>query len=237
MDPAGRPLGLRLLLPGSLQWSWDQRERSFLLSGGYLSACLMSLAGWGSSFGLFMIVGAYALHVLSIHDALRQALFPGLGRTAPTLLSAAAVGVGFYVPTILLASSLAWPGRSREDGRGYLIDRLAYRNGEPRRGDRVWIGDDADGGSSVSEVVAVGGEEIHWSDDRLFVGGLLSGFRPFIPEESPRRLAFSVPEGHLLVACSGTFEGRDRWRIVSRDVVRGRAWATTRPLWNRGRLD
>jgi signal peptidase I len=56
-------------------------------------------------------------------------------------------------------------------GNHYILNRWAYHNAAPARGDVVVICDPADRGYSVKRIVALGGESVHFVDGKVIVNG------------------------------------------------------------------
>ncbi len=56
-------------------------------------------------------------------------------------------------------------------GNHYILNRWAYHNAAPARGDVVVIRDPADHGYSVKRIVALGGEAVHFVDGKVIVNG------------------------------------------------------------------
>jgi hypothetical protein len=102
----GSPAGLKILIPGYPQWSWQQRERALVLFGSYVVSLAIGLFAWGTPVGLLVLAFAYGTHVASATDVVRQQAFPGFGRWVPMISTSGGLGLGLYVPT--LANGRGW---------------------------------------------------------------------------------------------------------------------------------
>jgi hypothetical protein len=234
-------IGSWLLIPGYPQWSWNQKERAFVLFGSYLTAILVAVLTWGTGLGLGVLAFAFATHVFSAVDAIRQNAFPGFGRLIPTVTTSAGLGAVFYAPALVLASVYAWPISLEERPReGYLVNRWAYRQESPRPGETVWIGSRSGPRSKVARIVATSGQRLEWVARELRIDGQLFEEQPFLEAEPLAEIKLTIPVGHLLVVFptdprrgSGV---PGSWEIVEQSEVRGRAWARSYPFWERGLL-
>jgi hypothetical protein len=231
-----------LLLPGLPQWLWHQRERAILLGGSYAAALGVGVFAWGTSMGAALVAFAYAVHVASAADAIGQWAFPGFGPRVPTAAAALALAAGIYGPLAVLGALVAWPGAELHGPQSeFAVDRLAYR-GEglsPGRGDHVWLSPGSgERGGRLARVLARPGDEVAWARGRLEVDGRRSPLAPFRPGQDPASLAFTVPDGHLLVAYQTDDPLAPRgWELVPDRRVEGRAWAKLYPVWDRRLLN
>jgi signal peptidase I len=75
----------------------------------------------------------------------------------------------YLVQTIEVVGNSMIP--TLQPGYHYILNRWAYHNAEPQRGDIVVLRDPADHGFSVKRIVAVGGESVHFVNGKVFVGG------------------------------------------------------------------
>ena len=234
--------GPALFVPGAPQWRWGQRERAMLLGGSYASALLAGLFAWGTAPGLVLLGFAYAVHVASVSDAIRQWAFPGFGRRVPTASASAALGFGIYGPLAVLGALVAWPGmESHGAGAGYAVDRLAYRGAGPApdRGDHVWLAPGpGEPAGRFARVLARPGDEVAWAAGGVEVAGRRRPLSPFRPGLEPKAVAFTVPDGQLLVAYQTDDPLVPRgWELVPAGRVEGRAWAKLYPVWERQLLN
>ncbi len=229
--------GWRIAVPGYPQWIWRQRERALVFSVTFVAALLVGLFAWGTRTGLAMLGLAFLVHVASVTDVIRQATFPGFARGVPTLSTSFGLGLSCYLPILLVASVVAWPGERRgAPGEGYLINRWAYRTEEPRVGDWVYYRSPRGRGYGLARVVAGPGQGVEWFDDRLRVGGFELDWLPTATAQAPLDLALTVPQGQLLVAPLGS-SAREHpsfgLLLLPRENVIGRAWAQSYPVWSR----
>jgi hypothetical protein len=234
------PTGFRVLVPGWPQWHWGQHRRGVVLFGSYLSAAAMSAFAWGTPIGLGILTFAFATHLVSLADALRQSAFPWLGRAAALGASAAILVFGVYAPLLVTAATTAWPGmRGGTTSEGYLINRLAYRDRDPKRDDLVWYRASPSSEPRLGQVVAGSGQEVHWSENRLQVDGVSmkqfgTPFRSTWPP--PKEVAYRIPDRHLLILPEGSSthpQASEGLLIVATDQVVGRAWAKYYPVRER----
>jgi signal peptidase I len=58
-----------------------------------------------------------------------------------------------------------------QPGHHYILNRWAYHDAEPARGDVVVIRDPADHGISVKRIIALSGESVHFVDGKVIVNG------------------------------------------------------------------
>lgn len=237
---SGAPTALTILVPGWPQWSWGQRERGLVLLGSYAAGMIVGLFAWGTPVGLLMLGFAFASHVVSMVDAIRQHSFPRIRGWIPIASSMA--GLGLVYGTVLLAGLLvAWPaGLLAGPGVSYLVNTWAYPQGEaPRPGDYVWFEGTQAAGPRVARVLAGPGQEVGWTERKLRVDGVTAqrpiNFRgPGIPDQ----LEFTVPPDHVLVSpdLDADPDGRSSTPdlvLIPTERVVGRAWAQLYPVWNR----
>ena len=230
------PAGWRMVVPGFPQWRWRQRERGLVFLGSYLAALGAGLFAWGRPLGWLLTGFAFLIHVVSAADAIRQAAFPGFGRTIPVISAGAGLGLACYGPLAVAASIFAWPSEMPlGSGDGFLINRWAYRSAVPREGDWIWF-NSPDGGRGVGRMLAEGGQVVEWSGGELRVGGRAVIWTP--PKGVPHAtdLVMTVPPGQVLVAQSGPKGSNESllgFVFVDERAVLGRAWAQHSPVWSR----
>jgi signal peptidase I len=58
-----------------------------------------------------------------------------------------------------------------QSGNHYILNRWAYHNATPQRGDVVVIRDPGDHGYSVKRIVALSGESLHFVDGKVIING------------------------------------------------------------------
>ena len=229
-----RSAGWRVMVPGAAQWRWGQRERSMVFFGSFAASLVVGLLGWGTRAGAASIAFAFLAHVAATADVIRQGSFPGFGRWVPTTAASVGLGLGCYAPMLALGAALAWPvPRSTTGPEGFLVNRWAYREAAPAQGQHLWYGALGDCGPTVGQVLAVGGQGVVWGDGRLSVAGRVVAWTPPTSATPPRRLAFTVPDDHILVALGADASGTAGFEVVARDRVEGRAWARYYPFWQR----
>lgn len=114
-------------------------------------------------------------------------------------------------------------------GERVLFDRLAYRQGSPRRGDVVLASHPANPGTRiVKRVAALPGDGVAVDGDRCWVNGTPFGETgdrgPAEPPESAR--AWTLADGEWLLLGDDTSASTDSREFgpVSRDAIHARAW-------------
>jgi hypothetical protein len=222
-------------VPGLAQWRRGQPERASAFAGAFASALAVAALGWGTPLGLAMLALAFAAHVLSAADAVRQDAFPGFARGVPTLSAALALALAGYAPALWLASALAWPA-PRGDGSGerYLVDRWAFLPEAPRVGDRVYFRAPGSERGQVGGVVAGPGQEVEWREGRLWVDGRVQPWSRPLAARAPREMVLTVPGDALLLAVPPEASAPScGLLLVPREQVVGRAWARFYPVWSR----
>jgi hypothetical protein len=234
---AERPAGLRILVPGYPQWLWRQRERALVLFGSYLAAVGVGLFAWGTPAGLAILAFAFATHVISAADAIRQGAFPGFGRWVPVVSASAGLGLGCYAPALALGAVMAWPAdRAGAPRERFLVNLWAYQDSSPRTGHWVWFHRPDGAGRGLGQHLAGPGQSVEWFDGHLQVDGLPVSWSPWPGARLPRDLSMSVPQGYALVAPAGGDAGDDALLgmvLVDTRRVLGRAWAQHYPVWSR----
>jgi hypothetical protein len=234
------PAGWKILLPGYAHWTWQQRARALVLAGSYLAALAVGLFGWGTTAGFLVLAFAYATHVVSAADVIRQQAFPGFGRCVPMLSTGGALGLGLYGPALWLASLFAWPGMGESQSRdGYLVNCRAYAAAAPRQADWVWLRSPSRGGGRLARVLAGPGQELEWSEGQFRLDGEPLATPADWPSGPwPEELALTVPAEHVLVLPTAPGAGRAvpvpaGPLLVPRSEILGRAWARFYPIHRR----
>ena len=232
--PKASSSALRWLVPGWPQWERGHREQAIHLAGMYASSIILGTLSWGTKLGLLAVLCAFSVHLISMTDAIRQAIYPGFSWFVPLSSSSASLGLLLYVPAILGASIFAWPGATGSHGRVYLVDRGPSAAYSPERGEFIWIGSKRRLDSPpLAKVLALSGQVVEWSRGRLSVNGVFVEDRPFNPGGGPESVIFEVPAGLLLVGYPVDDPVGNRWGLVERDHVEGRAYARLYPIWER----
>lgn len=225
-DPRPR---FALVVPGLPQYLWGQRGRGLVFGGWYLSGIAGAVLGWGTWAGPFLVAFAVLVHLVSAVDVLRHSAFPGWGWRVSWAWALGALGLGCYVPALLIALVLAWP--AVVDSRpwaGSLVNLWSYQGAEPVVGDRVWVMKQGLVGPGAAVVVALPGDSVERRDD---VYSFPTGNSWPLAQTEGRRVALEVrvPTGHLLVAFEERTGGSGepaRLALVARSAVLGRVWAS-----------
>lgn len=236
---SGPTTGLKIVVPGLPQWSWQQRGRAGVLLGSYLAAWISGIFAWGTPAGPAMLGFAFLTHVASVADVVRQRAFPGFGRWVPFVSASTGLGMA-YAPVLGALWMVAWPGELAGNGaQGYLVNLWAFRQRPPAAGDWVWVQPRESGSRLIGKVLAGGGQEAEWFEGALRVDGVstdpprsvLSG------SETWTHLLLTVPEGHVLVAPLATTPavvGAEAGPVlVEATRIQGRVWAQHTPIWQR----
>ncbi len=99
----------------------------------------------------------------------------------------------YFVQTIEVVGQSMVP--TLEQGGHYILNRTAYRNSPPLRGDVVVIRDPADHGFSVKRVIALEGESVHFLNGKVYVNSeplaepyLLPGTHTFTYSQAKEQL-------------------------------------------------
>jgi signal peptidase I len=74
-----------------------------------------------------------------------------------------------FVQTIEVVGESMIP--TLQPGNHYILNRWAFHNAGPERGDVVVIRDPADHGFSVKRVIGLGGESVHFVDGKVLING------------------------------------------------------------------
>ncbi len=232
---ARRPAGFRILVPGYAQWTWSQRERAMVLFGTFAAALAVAIFAWGSKPGLAMLGCAFAMHVASTADVIRQGAFPGFGRWVPGLSATFGLGLGCYMPTLVLASAFAWPDhREGYSQDAYLINRWAFRDEGPRTGDWVWFRTAR--GFGIGQVVAGPGQQVECRENTLRIEGQRLLWNTKDRGKLNLDLSLAVPDGqYLIVPLAGTpgTTTAAGMTLIPRENIVGRPWAQVYPVRKR----
>jgi signal peptidase I len=92
------------------------------------------------------------------------------------LAAIAVLSVGCYLSiSRCLVQTIEVVGESMlptlQPGNHYILNRWAFHNAGPVRGDVVVIRDPADHGYSVKRIIALGGESLHFVDGKVLING------------------------------------------------------------------
>ena len=100
----------------------------------------------------------------------KRRLLPQLGILA--VIAILSIGC-YFVISRYLVQSIEVTGESMvpalSPGNHYILNRLAYHNSPPKRGDIIVIRDPADHGFSVKRVIALAGESVHFLNGKVYV--------------------------------------------------------------------
>jgi hypothetical protein len=236
--PFESPAGLKVLVPGLSQFSWNQRQRGFVLVGSFVVALAVWLWTWGTWLSHGFLIFAFLTHVTSTTDALWQGAFPVFPRRRAVILTSAALGLAMYLPTTWALSVIAWPGFSPDStGSGYLVNCWAYRHAEPHQGDWIWLRLPPSGQPHAGAVVAVSGQEVEWTGTKWQVDGhecILNSYPRSTPW--PQVCRFQVPKNQVLVEPEddgASTPTAGSLVLVTPDRIIGRAWAKFYPVRDR----
>lgn len=116
-------------------------------------------------------------------------------------------------------------------GDGVVVNRLAYLNDGPERGDIVvFVSDEYDGEYLIKRVIGLPGDTIEIKDGSCYVNGckLIEEYAVGSTDVSPNnREFFIVPEGeYFLLGDNREFSADSRWWVdpyIEKDVIVGKA--------------
>lgn len=180
---------------------------------------------------------------MSLHRAARR-----LGTLLRDLLEAVLLAaVLFFVLQLGLQSTVV-EGYSMEpnfvDGEWVIVNKLAYRVGEPARGDVVVFHAPAESERDfIKRVVGLPGEEVRVLDRVLYVDGAPVD-EPWLPVGDPTTFGpYRVPEGHVVVFGDNRPNSNDSrsWSApaLAESRIVGRVWVSVWPpaTWGLVRSD
>jgi hypothetical protein len=231
--------GWRVLIPGLSQIHWGQVDRGEILLGMFTFAFGASLFAWGTWQGWVFLAFAYLSHVSATLDVIRQGSFPIYPRWTSWISTSGVLGVGVYAPLVTAMSLLAWPGFCEDSPEhGYLVNRHAFREHAPSRGDWVWVlATSPRKKHFAAQVVATAGQEVEWNGKQWLIDGADASLRVspclYAP---PERIKFRVPADQILLDVEIYSEHQTNpaaLQLVSTDQVVGRAWARYYPIRER----
>jgi signal peptidase I len=127
------------------------------------------------------------------------------------------------------------------EGQFVLVNKLAYRLGEPQRGDVVVFHNPANPKEDyIKRIVGLPGDTIDFRDGIAYVNGLPLD-EPYV--NPPTRGAISgdltvVPDDHLFVMGDNRPNSRDSraFGVLEQDLVVGKAWVRVWPVSEWGRV-
>ncbi len=228
---------LGLIVPGFAQIAWGQGHRGSVFLLTFVSALSTSLLSWGTLPGWAFFGLALFTHLVSSLDVLHQRSFPVFPRVTALAATSVATILFMYLPIAAVLELYAFPAQSEHStNAGYLVNRLAYEDAEPRTGDWIWLRLSPAGSARAGLVVGVAGQDVEWTGRGWKVAGrdiaLQAGSFPYYPQG----WRFRVPDGHVLIGPeldATRIEQMAPLVIVSHDQIVGRAWARYYPFWDR----
>ena len=230
--------GWRVLVPGLSQMSWGQTDRGEILLGLFIFAFGSSLFAWGTWEGWVFLGFTFLSHVTATVDVIRQGSFPIYPRLTSCLSTSGMLGLGVYAPLVAALSLVAWPGFCEDSpGNGYLVNRHAYRDNQPRRGDWVWVASRSPQKHFAAQVVATAGQEVEWNGKQWLIDGVDASLRVSACLYAPPELMrFRVPANQLLLDVEIHDKRQSNpaaLQLVMTDQVVGRCWARYYPIRDR----
>lgn len=235
-----RTIGLEALDPGIDANDVAQHDRGMVYLVSFLAALGTSLFCWGNLLGWCFLAFCFLTHLAASLDVVHQRAFPVF--PGSVALAAAVLGIGLtvYLPIAVLLWFCTFSTCSGVTGDGYLVNRLAYQEGEPSPGHFIWLRLSAASSPRAGRVLAVGGQEVEWTGRRWRVDGQeMRSEHPGTLPYYPNAWRFQVPPNHVLIGpekASATAEPGSPLVIVSREQIVGRAWARYYPFWERSLL-
>jgi len=146
-------------------------------------------------------------------------------------------GVLFFVLQFALQSTIV-EGTSMEpnffDDEWVMVNKLAYRFGEPQRGDViVFHAPDGPKKDYIKRIIAVGGETVQLSSGAVFVDGVPID-EPWLPAADTTAFGpYEVPDGQLFVLGDNRAASSDSrlWPVPGLDAGRvvGKVWLSVWP--------
>jgi hypothetical protein len=232
-----KSVGLAVLIPGFVQLSWGQRDRGMVLLGTFASCLGTSFFCWGKPLGWGLFVLACLTHVAASMDVQWQRAFPVFSSKVSLCVTVLGMNLVVYLPLAIGLYSLALPtGPDGKSGVSYLVNRWAYKLGEPSPGQWIWLRLSPASAPRAGQVVAVAGQEVQWTGRQWRVDGknirfVQPAFLPF----SPQAWDFRVPADHVVCGpeAPGSMSGSSGLVIVGREQIVGHAWARYHPFWKR----
>ncbi len=236
--PFASPIGLRVLVPGWPHFRWGQVQRGRALLGSFVAAVLAALWTWGTWIGWGFLAYAFAVHVASACDVLRQGSFPVYPSRTALVFVTGSLALLFYLPALLVLSLVAWPGfQAPGSNVGFLVNRCAYQTALPAQGQWVWMRPPFVSEPRAALVLAVAGQEVEWTGQNWKINGEVRWLHSLGRLKIwPQTCRFTVPANQLLVEPEDDgVSTPPLWPVVlvSRNAVLGRAWAQFYPVLDR----
>ncbi|MFQ5855012.1 MAG: signal peptidase I [Anaerolineae bacterium] len=177
----------------------------------------------------------------SIDEHTASPWYKPLLRLLRDIVEAGAMALFLFVLLQATVQNTVVEGQSMEpnlmDGQRLLVNKLAYRFGEPARGDIVVIKSPRGTREKlIKRIVGLPGEMIELRGGRVYINGRQIeeyyhpnvGMRPFPPTVIP-------PDHYFLLGDNRDHSGDSRvWGSVSNDLIIGRVWVS---LWPPDRWD
>jgi signal peptidase I len=112
-----------------------------------------------------------------------------------------------------------------QNGEYILVNRLAYKTGQPARGDIIVFSLPADNGQDlIKRVIGLPGETVHVSDGSVTINGVKLE-ETYIAQDPLYFGDWTVPEGHLFVLGDNRNDSRDshQWGLLPLENVIGKS--------------
>ena len=127
------------------------------------------------------------------------------------------------------------------NGQFVLVNKLAYKLGEPERGDVVVFKNPANQDEDyIKRVIGLPGDTVQFSDDHVYINGELLHDDPFInpPTYSRGQEMVKVSPDHLFVMGDNRRNSRDSrdFGVLDEDLLIGKAWIRLWPISEWGRV-
>lgn len=125
-----------------------------------------------------------------------------------------------------------------EDGNFVLVNRLAYRFGEPQRGDIIVFHFDQTHQDLIKRIIGLPGDEVRASDGVIYVNDVAL-VEPYIAELPAYNGAWTIPPDHFFVLGDNRNDSSDShsWGVLASDKVVGKAIFVYWPFPNLSILD
>lgn len=124
-------------------------------------------------------------------------------------------------------------------GESLLVNKLAYRIGEPSRGDIVHYVSTDGSSSGMKRIIGLPGDYIEIRNGAVYVNGVRLN-EPYARNTPNFELmAYQVPPGYFFLMSDNRsldFDSSENW-IVHRDDIIGRAWVYTWPPDRWGKVE
>jgi len=112
-----------------------------------------------------------------------------------------------------------------QNGEYILVNRLAYKTGQPERGDIIVFSLPADNGQDlIKRVIGLPGETVHISDGSVTINGVKLQ-ESYIAQDPLYFGDWTVPEGYLFVLGDNRNDSRDshQWGLLPLENVIGKS--------------